>query len=599
MKNFLKTTLAVMVGLLIFSIISVVMTLGLVGSISEAGKSSEPITSDSVLKIDLSRIVIAEQSAEIDPLSMIQGGNTDISTIGLWDAVSAINKAATDPCIKMIYLKIDGNQTSLSALEELRTSIANFRSVSGKPVITYTEAPSTGGYYLGSVADKVYMTSCHGATTMLTGISSQMVFLKDILDRLGVNVQLIRHGKYKSAGEMFVRSAPSAENMQQNQEMIDSMWGIVAQSIAGSREISVESLNAAIDGLKLNLPEDFLSEGLVDDLLSREELQDKIATLAVKEDFKDVTMVNFADYVKTASTQSYKIHDKIAVIYADGEIVDGAAGKEVSGDRFASIISKVRADSSVKAVVLRVNSPGGSVLASEKIKGELDLLKAVKPLVASYGDYAASGGYWISNNCDKIFSDATTLTGSIGVFSMLPDFKGSLKNIAHINIVSVNSNKHGDMYSLMRPLDSAESAYMLRSVEDIYDKFTSTVSCGRGLEVKYVDSIAQGRVWTGADACGNGLVDEIGTLEDAILYAAVCGGNSDLSSWRVEAYPKPQSAIEELMAMLSDSSSKEEQIFEGTALEGIARTLRSWAKNATEGRADVMFARLPYEIQIR
>lgn len=592
-------TLAVIVGMLIVSIISIVVTFGLLGSIGSSTKSTAPIPSEAVLKIDLSNTVIAEQTAEMDPMSVLQGQDMTVRTVGLWDAVRAVNNAATDPAVKMLYLKIDGNLSSLSSLEELRAAVRNFRTTSGKPVIAYTESPSTGGYYFGSVADKVYMTSYRGATTMLTGVGSQMIFLKDILDKLGVNVQLIRHGKYKSAGEMFVRNAPSAENLEQYQEMVNSMWNVMAAAIAESRGIGVDELDAAIDGLKLNLPSDFLDAKLVDELLSREGLKEKIATMAVAESFDKVNIVEFADYIDALSPQSYKVHDKIAVIYADGEIVDGAQNQDVAGDRFAGVIAKVRADSSVKAVVLRVNSPGGSVLASEKIKNELDLLKSVKPLVASYGNYAASGGYWISNNCDKIYSDATTLTGSIGVFSMIPDFSKTLKNVAHVNIVSVSSNKHADMYSLMRPLDQAENAYMLRSVEDIYDTFTATVAQGRGLDVKYVDSIGQGRVWTGADATGNGLVDDIGTLEDAIHYAAVCAGNPELSAWRVEGYPKPLTAMEELMEMFSNTKSNEEKIFEGTVLEGVAKTMSRWAEDASKGKADVMFARLPYEIEFR
>lgn len=598
MKTFLKMTLAVIVGVLAVTIISTAITFGIIGSIGSSVKSSAPIPAEAVLKIDLSNTIIAEQGVEMNPMALMQGQDINIRTVGLWDAVRAINAAASDPAVKMLYLKIDGNMSSLASLEELRAAVKNFSTTSSKPVIAYTESPSTGGYYFGCVADKVYMTSYRGATTMLTGIGSQMIFLKDILDRLGVNVQLIRHGKYKSAGEMFVKNAPSSENMEQNQEMVNSMWNVMAQAIADSRGISTDDLNAAIDGLKLNLPTDFLEEKLVDGLLTREELKERIAALAVATDFSKVHIVEFADYIDALAPQSYKVRNKIAVVYADGEIVDGAVNQQVAGDRFATIISKVRADSTVKAVVLRVNSPGGSVIASEKIKNELDLLKEVKPLVASYGNYAASGGYWISANCDKIYSDATTLTGSIGVFSMIPDLSRTMKSIAHVNVVSVTSNKHADMYSLMRPLDQSESAYMQRSVEDIYDTFTSIVAGGRGLEVKYVDSIAQGRVWTGSDAIGNGLVDEIGTLEDAIRYAAICAGEPELSSWRVEGYPKPLTAMEELMVMFNNTKTDEEKIFSGTILEDAAGTLSRWARGAAKGKADVMFARLPYEIEI-
>ena len=227
-------------------------------------------------------------------------------------------------------------------------------------------------------------------------------------------------------------------------------------------------------------------------------------------------MVSLPDYAKSKLARSARGKDKIAVIYADGEIIDGKEKKEVAGDRFASIINDIRKDSTVKAVVFRVSSPGGSVLASEKIKAELDLLRKDKPVIASYGDYAASGGYWISANCDKVYSDASTLTGSIGVFSMIPDFSGFINKKLLVNITSVNSNKHGDLYTGFRPLDNDEQLYLQRSVEDIYERFTSIVAEGRGLERDYVNEIGQGRVWSGADALRIGLVDELGTLEDAI-----------------------------------------------------------------------------------
>lgn len=597
MKQFLKMTLAVIVGLLIVTIISTAFMFAIIGAMASSGKPVAQVTGGSVLKIDLSSVVLAEQSLEANPFQNIQGG-PETRTIGIWDAVQAVEAAAENPAIKCIYLKTDGSMCGLASLQEFRKALSFFR-VSGKPVIAYIEAPTTGSYYLASVADKVYMTSHPGASPMITGVGTQMIFLKDILDKLGVNVQLIRHGKYKSAGEMFVRNSPSGENLEQYQEMINSIWSTMAAEISESRGISVEDLNTCIDGLKLVLPSDFLDNRLVDELMTREELKEKLATLAVKDNFKDVNIVNFPDYVDLLGAVPSKARKKIAVIYADGDIIDGKVKQNVAGDRFASIISQVRADSTVKAVVLRVNSPGGSVLASDKIRAELNLLKQDKPLIASYGDYAASGGYWISSNCDKIYSDAATLTGSIGVFSMIPDLSRTAREIAHINVTSVVSNKHGDMYSFMRPLDNAEYDYMLHSVEDIYDRFTSIVAEGRDLDADYVDSIGQGRVWTGADALGKGLVDEIGTLEDAVRYAAACAGDATLANWKVTGFPAPLTNLEMVMEMLGESKDAEDNIFAGTFLEKTASALKGWAKNAGNGKADIVFARIPFGIDIR
>ena len=404
----------------------------------------------------------------------------------------------------------------------------------------------------------------------------------DLLDKLGVNVQLIRHGKYKSAGEMYTRGSSSAENREQYQRLVNSIWESLSSEIAASRGISVERLNAAIDNLELCLPQDFIDAGLADELVTRQDLEAKIVSLFGVDDIKDVKSVSLPEYI-SAKVVASKAKQKIAVIYADGEIVDGNGKDDVAGNRFASIISKVRCDSAVKAVVLRVNSPGGSVLASEKIKNELDLLAKEKPLIASYGEYAASGGYWISANSDKIYSDASTLTGSIGVFGMVPDLSKTYKDVAHIGVECVTSNKHGDMFSLARPFDKAEYDYMLRSIEDVYTRFTSLVSKARDLPETRVDEIGQGRVWTGADALGIKLVDEIGTLEDAINYAAVAAGEPDLTKWAVKGYPKPKDPMSRILQMLNSGSSEE---------EAVINRLRSLKDSK-------IVARMPYDLKVR
>lgn len=582
MKDFVKMTLAVICGLVIMGVLLFVLGFGMLGALLAAGSSTPPLPKSGVLVMDMSKFVIGEQSQDSNPLASISGGG-DIQTIGIWDAVQAINSAAGDPTVKYIYLKTDGSMSGIASLEEIRKSLVKFRETSGKPVVSYIEAPSTGGYYLASMADKVYMTSHIGGTAPITGVSSQMVFLGDLLNRLGVNVQLVRHGKYKSAGEMYTKAKSSQENREQNQRVVDSMWDSLAESIAESRGISVEALDDAINNLKLNLPQDFVECGLVDELMTRNELEEKLAVLAVKDAFKDVSMIPFADYVANvvAPTNAKR---QIAIIYADGEIVDGSAKTAVAGDRFASVIARVRADSTIKAVVLRVNSPGGSVLASEKIKSELDLLQKDKPVVASYGEYAASGGYWISNGSNVIFSDATTLTGSIGVFGLIPDFSKTAKDVLHVGVESVSSHKHGDMFGLMRPFDQSEYAYMTRSIEGIYDRFISIVSDNRQLSREEVDGIAQGRVWTGADALPVKLVDEIGTLEDAVNYAASIAGDPDLGNWSVCGYPRPQTMLERIMSMVGGYGQSDEAV------------LLSRLKDCTSAK---VLARMDSQIKVR
>lgn len=578
MREFLKMTLATLTGLLLFGFVGIFLMAGVIGGVAALSDQQPEMPSEAVLKIDFSNLSFSEQTKEADPMALISGGNMK-TPIGIYSAIQAVNAAADDPAVKFIYMKPDGVSGGLAQIEEFRTALKNFRE-SGKAIVSFIENPSNAGYYLASVSDKIYMSSYEGATSMLNGLSTQMMFLKDILDRLGVNVQLIRHGKYKSAGEMYIRNSASPENMEQNREMITAVWNCMAEEMAQSRGISVDDFNAMLDNLELNFPSDFLEKGLVDGLVTRDEMEQQLCNLYVADDIKDVKAIQLADYAKIKSASVKKADKKIAVIYAEGSIVDGNGNDGIAGDRYAKIISDVRKDSTVKAVVLRVNSPGGSVLASEKIKAEIDLIKKRGvPVIASYGDYAASGGYWISACSDHIISNATTLTGSIGVFSMIPDISGTLKDKVHINITNVNSNKHSDMMGMTRPLDAAEIAYLQSSVENIYGKFTSLVAEGRDMTVEAVDNIAQGRVWAGADAIKIGLVDEIGTIEDAVTYAAhSIEGVESLKDVQVVEYPKPLNKLESLLETFVGS----ENVFGGLPYE-----------------TGKIYAQIPYEIVIK
>ena len=590
MKDYIKMTLATVTGLLLFGFISMFLGIAMIGALAAAGDTTPVMPKEAVLSIDFTNMTLAEQTAEADPIAMLQGGG-QVTPVGIYSAINAINAAAQDPAIRYIYMKPDGVSGGTAQIEEFRTALKNFRD-SGKAIVSYIESPTNAGYYLASVSDKIYMTKYDGGMNMFNGVSSQLIFLKDALDRLGVNVQLIRHGKYKSAGEMYIRNSSSKENMEQNEAMINSIWESLSTEIAQSREITVDELNAMLNNLELNFPEDFLAKGLVDELLSREELQQKLADLYVTDSFKNVKSISLADYAKIKDVPNLKAINKVAVIYAEGNIVDGTSSDGVAGDRFAKIIADVRNDNTVKAVVLRVNSPGGSVMASEKIKAELELLNEKVPVIASYGDYAASGGYWISANTDYIFSNATTLTGSIGVFSMIPDLGDVVKDKLHVTITPVKSNEHADMLGMMRPLDSKETAYMQASVERIYTKFTNIVAEGRDMTVEAVDAIAQGRVWAGAEALGIGLVDQIGTIEDAIEYAALTiEGVTSVSDVQVVGYPKPKTALETLL----ESFGGENYAFTGTALESVEKAFYGW----NESQAGKVYARIPYEISIR
>ena len=592
MKEFVKTMLAVICAFIVLRLLAFLFILVAFGSAMAGGNTTVRVTKNSVLDLGLSTFQMAEQTQDPSAQSFTNFSRFNVlPQVGLHDAVKAIEAAAADPAIKFILLRPDGLNAGMAQLEELRTALKGFRQ-SGKAVVAYTENPGNGSYYLASVADKVFIGAQHGGSPQLIGLSSQMIFLKDLLDKVGVHVQLIRHGKYKSAGEMFIRSTASAENREQNQTLVNTAWDAMASYMAEARDLPVDRLNFLVDGLAFNLPEDFLRYGLADEMLDHETLLARLTTLAEIDDAKKLHLVPFADYV-TARVVPSLGGTQVAVLYADGDIVDGKGYEGVAGDRFVREIDALRKDASVKAVVLRVNSPGGSVSASVKIRAALDELQKVKPLVASYGNYAASGGYWISNGCQKIYADATTVTGSIGVFSMIPEFSQVTKKLG-VGVETVGSNKHSDMYALTRPFDAQELAYLQASVEDIYEMFVNLVASSRGMEPAQVDAIAQGRVWAGADALNIGLVDEIGTLEDAIRYAAALADFHSSDQYKVVGYPQPLSIFEQLLSSMGQNM-EEPYVLADTpfaALSGAVEALKP-------GQPGAAYARLPYALDIR
>ncbi|MBR4775705.1 MAG: signal peptide peptidase SppA [Bacteroidales bacterium] len=593
MKDFVKTMLAVICGYIVLKLIGLIIFIIFLVCAFSSGSSSIP--KNGVLDLDLSNFNIAEQTEE-SPMpsstSFLGGDMSMVPSIGIRDAVEALRAAADDPGIPCVLLRADGFSGGVADVVELRAALTEFRR-SGKPVIAYTENPGNASYFLSTVADKIYMGKQHGGNNMLIGVSSQMIYLKDILDKLGVHVQLIRHGKYKSAGEMFIRSSSSPENREQNQQMVNSLWKCYGGVAAAAREIPEEDFNALIDNLSLNLPEDFLAHGLVDALVSHEELVQKLCIMARVEDADHLALIPFVDYT-LAKKEEQPGRIQVAVLHMDGEIVEGKDDYDnIAADRFVQEIDRLRKNQDVKAVVLRVNSPGGSVSASEKIRAALDLLQKEKPLVASFGNYAASGGYWISNGCQKIYANPTSITGSIGVFSMIPEFSDVTKKVG-VGIETVGSNKHSDMFSLVRPFDTQELAFMQASVEDIYERFVNLVAEGRGMEPDAVDAIAQGRVWTGADALEIGLVDELGTLQDAIAYAAALADFTSSDQYSVADYPEPLTFLQQLMLSFGESP-QEPTILEDTPFEGLSKAVR--ALKARE--PGVVYARLPYAMEIR
>ena len=512
-KTFLAGLLAVVVGTFLVFFLWIFILLGIAGSMDK----SVAVHSESILKIDFSEVLTDAPSS--DPLAGI-----DLMTLQttrqlpLLKALRAIEAAAADSRIKGIYLRMngEGGVTGSALLEELREALLEFKQ-SGKFVIAYNETYSQGQYYLASVADKIYLQPEGGMDW--SGMASNVMFYKGLLDKLDLRAEVFRPTacKYKSAVEPFILNKMSPANREQMQALVNSMWGTVSGAVCESRGIDSVQMRRITDNLQVTLPEEALQYGFVDSLVYEDQMEDVFAELGVSDDYAFVTLGDYASQVG-ADLKNISA-DQVAIVYADGQIVDGEGyGKEIYGNTLAAKIAGVRDDEKVKAVVLRVNSPGGSALASDVIWREVELLRAEKPVIVSMGSYAASGGYYISCPADVIVADKLTLTGSIGVFGMILDTREALKNKLGITIDGVQSNASSSFLAT-EPLTPIQRSMIMRGVDKVYTTFTNDVAEGRNLPIEKVLDIAGGRVWSGADALGIGLIDTYGGLKTAIALA--------------------------------------------------------------------------------
>lgn len=512
-KTFLAGLLAVIVGTFLVFFLWIFILLGIAGSMEK----SVAVHPESILKIDFSEVLTDAPSS--DPLAGI-----DLMTLqttrqlSLFKALRAIEAAGADDRIKGIYLRMNGGGgvTGSALLEELREALLEFKQ-SGKFIVAYNETYSQGQYYLASVADKIYLQPEGGMEW--SGLASDVMFYKGLLDKLDLRAEVFRPTacKYKSAVEPFILDKMSAANREQMQALVNSMWGTISGAVCESRGIDSVKMRRITDGLQVTLPEEALEYGFVDSLLYEDQMEDVFAELGVSDDYDFITLGDYASQVG-ADLKNISA-DQVAIVYADGQIVDGEGyGKEIYGNTLAAKIAGVRDDEKVKAVVLRVNSPGGSALASDVIWREVELLRAEKPVVVSMGSYAASGGYYISCPADVIVADKLTLTGSIGVFGMILDTREALKNKLGITIDGVQSNASSSFLAT-QPLTPVQRSMIMRGVDKVYTTFTNDVAEGRNLPIEKVLDIAGGRVWSGADALGIGLIDTYGGLKTAIALA--------------------------------------------------------------------------------
>jgi protease-4 len=486
-----------------------------------------------------------------------------------------------DNRIKGIYLELSSVEAGIASVEEIRDALLKFKE-SGKFILAYAENYSQKAYYLATVADKIYLNPF--GSIDFAGISSKLTFFKGFLDKLGIEMQIIRHGKFKSATEPFTLSQMSNENREQIMSYTGSVWDHILQTISISRDIKIEELNRIADNLELAMADDVITKKFADKLFYEDEL---ILELTKYSGGKSLSIINIDKYYAAPLSFTEK-KDKIAVIYASGEIMPGEGETNIMSKNMVEAISKARKDSTVKAVVFRVNSPGGSAHASEVIARELEITKAKKPVVISMGDLAASGGYWISTPGDKIFAHHTTLTGSIGVFGIIPNIEKAMKEKLGITFDVVTTNKYSDFPSLTRPLKQVEKDYIQKNIEFIYSKFTDKVAKSRNLTIEKVDSIGQGRVWSGVNAFDIGLIDYFGGIKEAIQKAVEL---ADISDYSILELPKELTPFEMLMKTFDTkiSSSQDNELI---------RSLKHYEYLINSIKNYGIVAKLPYKIEI-
>lgn len=589
--QFLKNVLSTLVGLFLFCFLFFFLII-LIG-VAAAGSGKEEVVAvkdNSVIELDIAGVTNDYAGKfKYKDFAMFDSEPQD----GLMDIIKAIDYAKKDEKIKGISITNSSSMLGIAQNKALRDKLDDFKK-SGKFVVSYSDGYSQSDYYLNSVADTIYLNPV--GEIDFKGLSSEVMFYKDLQEKTGITMEVIRHGKYKSAVEPFLSNEMSPANREQLTALLTSVWSSVTADISKSRKIPVDSLNSIADNLGARTPELAKKVKLIDKIGYEDEYHAGIKkALKVKKD-EEYNSVSILDYVKATAMNDLLSggDDEIAIIYAQGEIRGGEGDVNVIGEgAMRTALKAARDNKNVKAIVLRVDSPGGSALTSELIWRDIELAKKVKPVVVSMGNLAASGGYYISCNANRIFAEPGTITGSIGVFGVLPNFT-KLSNKIGIHTEQVSTNKNASGYSVFTPLKDDTRAIIQESVEKVYTTFVSRVAAGRKLSFDQVDAIAQGRVWSGSEALKNGLVDEIGGLDAAVKYAAKLGKTTSYSTTNYPEYEKDFSRILSKLG-LPFASTKEEFIKEELGEENYRVIERIRRVSQLKGTQVIM----PYEIHIR
>lgn len=550
MKDFLKYVFATVVGIIVFSVvIGLLSMMSLIGMVA-SGEATKTVKDNSVLVLNLSGQM--EEQAEDNLMSMF--GNTATNQLGLRETLSAIKKAKNCKEIKGIYMEAGIFSADIAQMQEIRQALLDFKK-SGKWIVAYGDIYTQGTYYLSSVADKVYLNP-QGEIDW-HGIGAQPMFVKDLLAKFGVRMQVLKVGKYKSATEMFTEEKMSDFNRHQMQVYIDGLWQNICQEVAASRKLTVKDLNDYADSLiTFSTQQDLVAKKMADGLLYHDQIKGEVKKLLKLKEKDDINQVSVTDMQNVKENAD---GDEIAIYYAYGDIVDdpttgmlqGGGHQIVSGD-VCKDLEKLMNDDDVKAVVIRVNSPGGSAYASEQIWRQVSLLKEKKPVVISMGGYAASGGYYISCNANWIVAEPTTLTGSIGIFGMIPDLSQLVTQKLGVKFDEVKTNKYSTFGNNMaRPMSAEETAFMQRYIERGYATFRQRVADGRKLTIEQVEENAQGHVFLGQDALKLKLVDELGGLDQAVAKAATL---AKIDEYHTSPYPAKASIMEQLLKNMEQES---------------------------------------------
>jgi protease-4 len=545
--NFFQTAMATVVGLIIFTaIITVPFFIFLIAAISSSDSEVVKLEDKSILHLKLnSQILEREVENPFGEIPMFAG--VPQGGIGLMELKGAIRQASEDENIAGIFLETSSVMAGISTIDEVREALEEFKE-SGKFIYSYSKGYSEGAYYLASVADQIFMNPDF-AMLELNGLSMESIYMKGLFEKLEVEPIIFKVGDYKEATEPFDRKSMSPAARKRNTELLSKMYDHLLKKIADGRGMTLEEVKHISDSALANLETDALDYGLVDALLYRDQVMEKMAEKMEVENVDDLEFISYKKYRKTYST--YKSSDnRIAVIVASGTIVTGKGeSNNIGSATYAKEIRKAADNDKIKAIVLRINSGGGSALASDIMWREVQLAAEKKPIIASMSDYAASGGYYMAMGCDTIVAQANTITGSIGIFSLMFNVENFLGNKLGITTDGVKTGYFSDLYSMTNPLTDYEFNYIQKSVSKGYEVFTGKAAQGRGMAVEEIERLASGRIWTGAEALENGLVDVLGDLDDAVEIAAAKAGVSD--DFKVSLYPVQKEPIQELLESLS------------------------------------------------